>query len=278
MRFSSPRHIVRATLGICFLAITPLLPGLASSQTVLITGSNSGIGLELTKQYAARGWTVIATHRRSSIPASLAAVIAEHDNVQVERMDVTSAEDISALAEKLRSVPIDLLLNNAGVYNDRGSCNEDSCPGDWDTQDFGNLGYGLFDTIMAVNVRGPLMVSEAFVEHVAASDKKVIASMSSTNGSLTEPLGGAGAIFYRSSKAALNRAMQLVTLALEDRGITVIMLHPGAVATERQAYLADFPGMIDTQTSVIGLIETLERVTFEDRGRFIQYDGTTAPW
>jgi NAD(P)-dependent dehydrogenase (short-subunit alcohol dehydrogenase family) len=267
-------------LGQIVLSLSLSLVGaqLAHGETVLITGSNSGLGLEFTKQYAELGWTVIATHRRASTPETLAAVIAEHDNVRVERMDVTDPDGIATLAAKLRDVPIDLLLNNAGVYNDRGACAQDDCPGDWSTQDFGQLRYGLFDTIMAVNVRGPLMVSEAFVEHVAASDRKQMVSISSTNGSLTEPLGGAGAIFYRSSKAALNRAMQLVALALEDRGITVLMLHPGAVVTERQAYLADFPGMIDMTTSVTGMIATLDSVTFEDRGRFIQYDGSTAPW
>jgi NAD(P)-dependent dehydrogenase (short-subunit alcohol dehydrogenase family) len=65
---------------------------------------------------------------------------------------------------------------------------------------------------------------------------------------------------------------------LRGRGITVLLMHPGAVATERQAYLADFPGMIDTQTSVTGMIATLGTITFEDTGRFINYDGTTAPW
>jgi NAD(P)-dependent dehydrogenase (short-subunit alcohol dehydrogenase family) len=122
------------------------------------------------------------------------------------------------------------------------------------------------------------MVSEAFVEHVAASERKMIVSISSTNGSLTEPLPGAGGIFYRSSKAALNKAMQQVARALEDRGITVVLLHPGAVATERQAYLADFPGMIETEVSVAGMIETIDALTFEDRGQFIQYDGERLAW
>jgi NAD(P)-dependent dehydrogenase (short-subunit alcohol dehydrogenase family) len=266
-------HLLLIAVGLALF-----LPGIIRAETVLITGANSGIGLELTKQYAAKGWTVIATHRRSTTPDSLAEVIAERDNVRVERMDVTSEEQVVALAGKLRDVPVDLLINNAGVYNDRGECNEDDCPGDWSTQDFGSLRYGLFDTIMAVNVRGPLMVSEAFVDHVAASDRKLIVSISSTNGSLTEPLPGAGGIFYRSSKAALNKAMQQVARALEARGITVLLLHPGAVATERQAYLADFPGMIDVTTSVTGMIETLDGVTFEDRGQFIQYDGERLAW
>jgi NAD(P)-dependent dehydrogenase (short-subunit alcohol dehydrogenase family) len=279
MNKNNGRPMARAGIRIGLVASILLVPGLAPADTVLITGANSGIGLELTRQYAALGWTVIATHRRSFVPETLARVMAEHDNVRVEHLDVTSAEDIGALADKLRDVPIDLLINNAGVYNDRGECAEDDCPGDWSTQNLGSLRYGLFDTIMAVNVRGPLMVTEAFVDHVAASDKKMIVSISSTNGSLTDPYGGGGgAIFYRASKAALNREMQLVALALEDRGITVLLLHPGAVATERQAYLADFPGMIDTETSVSGMIEVIDAATPADTGRFIQYDGTTAPW
>jgi NAD(P)-dependent dehydrogenase (short-subunit alcohol dehydrogenase family) len=268
----------RSVGAVCLLTLGLVASRFVFGETVLITGANSGIGLEFTRQYAAMGWTVIATHRRSSIPDTLAEVMAEHDNVIVERMDVTSAEQIGALSDKLEDTPIDLLINNAGVYNDRSDCSADDCPGDWSTQDFGNLRYGLFDTIMAVNVRGPLMVSEAFVDQVAASDRKMIVSISSTNGTLTEPLPGAGGIFYRASKAALNREMQQVARALADRRITVLLMHPGAVATERQAYLADFPGMIDTKFSVSSMIETLEHVTFEDSGRFIQYDGTTAPW
>lgn len=280
MRNRFERLVGRAPIQLIavFLALSLALPGTAAAETVLITGANSGIGLEFTRQYAEKGWHVIATHRRTSIPDTLAEVIAEHDNVDVERMDVTSAEQVGALAEKLRGTPIDILINNAGVYNDRGECDDDACPGDWSTQDFGSLRYGLFDTIMAVNVRGPLMVSEAFVDHVAASERRLIVSISSTNGTLTEPLAGAGGIFYRASKAALNKAMQQVARALSERQITVLLLHPGAVATERQAYLADFPGMIDTPFSVASMIATLDGVTFEDTGRFIQYDGTTAPW
>lgn len=265
-------------LASLLLSLFLVQPRLALAETVLITGANSGIGLELTWQYAEKGWSVIATHRRSTTPESLAEVLAEHPNVSVERMDVTRGEQIAALAEKLEGTPIDFLINNAGVYNDRADCDEDTCEGDWSTQDFGTLRYGLFDTIMAVNVRGPLMVSEAFVEHVAASSRKTIISISSTNGSLTEPLFGAGGIFYRSSKAALNKAMQQVARALEEREITVLLMHPGAVATERQASLADYPGMIDVETSVTGMIATLDEISFADTGRFIQYDGEELAW
>jgi NAD(P)-dependent dehydrogenase (short-subunit alcohol dehydrogenase family) len=251
----------------------------AVADTVLITGANSGLGLELTKQYAAKGWTVIATHRRSEIPESLAAVVAEHENVRVERMDVASIEEIEALAAKLEGVPIDVLINNAGVYSDRSVCQgDDACRGEGRTQSFGNMDYELFETIMTVNVRGPLVVSENFIDNVRASGQKKIIAISSTNGSVSQPLGGSGAISYRASKAALNRAFQLVAVHEKPEGVIVLLLHPGAVLTERQANFSEFPGMIEMEPSVRGMIDVIEKATLADTGRFIKYDGTTAPW
>jgi len=249
----------------------------AAADTVLITGANSGLGLEFVKQYAAKGWTVIATHRRDGVPESLAPVVAEHPNVRVERMDVASIDEVHALAAKLGGTPIDVLINNAGIYSDRAACADEACRGEDTTQSFGMLDYDLFDTIMAVNVRGPLLVSEAFIENVQASEQKKIVSISSTNGSITFTLGGSGAIAYRASKAALNRAMQLVAVNQKGAGVTVLLLHPGAVHTERQAHLT-YRGMIEMQPSVAGMIEQIEKATIADTGRFIQYDGATAPW
>ena len=73
------------------------VPSAADADTVLITGANSGLGLEFVKQYAAKGWTVIATHRRDGVPESLAPIVAEHPNVRVERMDVASIDEVRAL-------------------------------------------------------------------------------------------------------------------------------------------------------------------------------------
>jgi len=254
-----------------------VVPSAANAETVLITGANSGLGLEFVKQYAAKGWKVIATHRRDGMPESLAPIVEEHSNVHVERMDVASIDEVRALAGKLDGEAIDVLINNAGIYSDRAACGDEACRGEDSTQSFGELDYELFDNIMAVNVRGPLLVSEAFIENVRASRQKKIVSISSTNGSITFTLGGSGAIAYRASKAALNRAMQLVAVHERDEGVTVLLLHPGAVLTERQAHLT-FPGMIQMQPSVAGMIEQIEKATIADTGRFIQYDGATAPW
>jgi NAD(P)-dependent dehydrogenase (short-subunit alcohol dehydrogenase family) len=257
--------------------LVALVAPLAHGDTVLITGANSGLGLEFAKQYAGKGWTVIATHRRAATPESLAEVQAAHANVRIEHLDVTDIAEVRALAAKLKGVPIDVLINNAGVYSDRSVCTDESCRGDGDTQSFGSTDYTLFDTIMAVNVRGPLVVSEAFIDNVRLGKQKKIVSISSTNGSVTFTLGGSGAIAYRASKAALNRAMQLVAVHERPEGIIVLLLHPGAVLTERQAHLT-FPGMIELQPSVSGMIAVIEKATLADTGHFIQYDGTPAPW
>jgi NAD(P)-dependent dehydrogenase (short-subunit alcohol dehydrogenase family) len=247
---------------------------LAGADTVLITGANSGLGLEFAKQYAAKDWTVIATHRRSDVPESLAALIAQYPKVRVERMDVESIAEIQALAAKLKGVPIDVLINNAGIYSDRSACTTEACRGEGDTQTFGNLDYALFDQIMAVNVRGPLVVSE----NVRASRQKKIIAISSTNGSVSQPLPGPQGIAYRSSKAALNRAMQLVAVKEQEEGIIVLMLHPGTVVTERLASNRGLPDTVETAPSVTGMIDVIGKVTIKDTGRFLQYDGTTAPW
>jgi NAD(P)-dependent dehydrogenase (short-subunit alcohol dehydrogenase family) len=250
----------------------------AGADTVLITGANSGLGLEFARQYAAKNWTVIATHRRSTVPDSLAVLTAEHSNVRVERMDVSSIDEVKALAAKLAGVPIDVLINNAGIYSDRSECTTEECRGASDTQTFGNLDYALFDSIMAVNVRGPLVVSESFIDNVRASKQKKIIAISSTNGSVSQPLPGPQGIAYRASKAALNRAMQLVAVKESEEGIVVLMLHPGTVVTERLAINRGLPDTVDMEPSVTGMIDVIDRSTIDDTGKFLQYDGTTAPW
>ena len=252
----------------------------AHAETVLVTGANSGIGLEFTKQYAARGWTVIATHRRSEVPATLAELSKKYPALRIERVDVTDAEQVRALGSRLANVPIDVLINNAGVYNDRGTCaaDDDACAGDWTTQGFGKLRYALLTTILDVNVKGPLLVSEMLFQHVKASRLKKIVAISSSNGSLTGPQAGGGAIFYRASKAALNRAMQLVAETVKGDGVTVVMLNPGPTLTEHQMYLKDFKGMLETSFTVGHMIKTIDAVTLADTGKFLRYDGVAEAW
>ncbi|HTV79589.1 MAG TPA: SDR family oxidoreductase [Steroidobacteraceae bacterium] len=245
----------------------------AAAQTVLITGANGGIGYEFAKEYAARSWTVIATHHQPTTPEDLAQLAARYRNVRVEKMDVSSKADIDALAAKLAAVPIDVVINNAGVYFKAGA------PA---SQDFGHFDYSLFDTIMAVNVRGPLMVMEAFAANVKAGHQKKFVAISSTVGSLTAPFPGTAAIFYRTSKAALNKEMQVLAQVLKPEGISVVLIHPGLVRTDRLMSIAPqvrtARDYIDPAESVGQMIPTIERLTLADTGHFMRYDGKVLPW
>ena len=275
---------VRGTAGaVVFFAALGLMVN-AFAATVFITGSNSGIGLEFAKEYAAEGWKVIATHRRSTTPESLADLQARYgDKIDIEKLDVTNLEQAIALQKKLQDVPIDVLINNAGVYNDRSKCARDDeyCPGDWSDQAFGHENFKLLDTIMAVNIKGPLIVSEVFYPNVLASRQKKIIAISSSNGTLTgEAHPRPGAIFYRMSKAALNREFQIVAASVKADGVTVLMLNPGPTATEHQEYLVkSYPKMMLKMSFTVGhMIKTIARATIKDTGRFLRYDGQTEPW
>jgi NAD(P)-dependent dehydrogenase (short-subunit alcohol dehydrogenase family) len=251
----------------------------ARAETVLITGANQGIGLEFAKQYAARGWTVIATHRRSSTPEELAKLAQKFPKVRVERMDVTDHQQIEALGAKLKGQPIDVLLNNAAMVrtapvDDRaGNAN----------QVFGTLDYKLMDDFMHTNVAGPLKICEAFVENVKASQQKKIVTISSAAGSVSVPPfmpNGASSpdhYWYRISKAALNSSMRLVSATLKDQGVTVVMFHPGGVQVESFGDLK-LPGFVPPEVAIGKMVKTIDGLTIADSGRFLQNDGRDHPW
>jgi NAD(P)-dependent dehydrogenase (short-subunit alcohol dehydrogenase family) len=263
-----------------------LLSSVTFAETVMITGANSGIGLEFAKQYAAKGWTVVTTHRRSVTPPSLAELQKKYgDKIRIEHLDVTNVDEATALQEKLKDMPIDVLINNAGVYNDRAKCaaEDEGCPGDWSNQSFGSFDFKLLDTIMAVNIKGPLIVSQVFYPNVKASKLKKLIAISSSNGTLTgEANPRPGATYYRMSKAALNREFQIVASSVKDDGVTVLMFNPGPTLTEHQAYLGkneQYSKMMLTTAFTVGhMIGTIDISTIKDTGKFLRYDGQTEPW
>ena len=244
------------------------------ADTVLVTGANSGIGLEFTKQYAELGWDVIATHRRDETPQSLVDVIAEHPKVRAERMDVTSPAEVRALAAKLEGVPIDILLNNAGIFILGADWHENA---ETAGQSFGSFDWDQFDQFVATNIRGPIMIAEAFVEHVKASEQKKIVNVSSENGRITGDPLCCGLYWYRMSKAALNKLMRQLSAELAPDGVTVLLFDPGATRVEKQANF-DFPGMVETPDTVRGMIESANRLGIADTGKFFFSDGTESPW
>lgn len=266
--------MLRALLWLAtFLAFSALAP-FAVAETVLITGANVGIGLEFATQYAARGATVIATHRRDTVPDTLAALAAEYPNVRIERMDVSVHEEIDALSRKLAAVPIDILINNAAIWT-IGNRND---PEDRAAQAFGSLDYEQFELFMRTNVAGPIKVAEAFIEQVKASEQKKIINLSSLGGSNSRRARRPDQLFwYRASKAALNNVMRSLTTELEDDGVIVLLFHPGGVRTERLAALGS-SSTLAPEESIGDMIAVIDELTMADTGKFLYHDGREAPW
>ena len=239
----------------------------AYTPTTLITGANRGIGLEFTRQYLALGWNVIATCRTPDKADDLIDLKENYPNLlTIQQLDVTDHLRIDQLASELQNVPIDVLLNNAGISG--GSSN----------QLFGNMDYEVYESVLAVNTIGPLKMAEAFYPHVKNSQLKKIVTVSSSEGSIATAFnrGGGRLFFYRSSKTALNMVMVNLALQLKSRGIAVGMVNPGATDTDFMTGLP-FP-MRSPELAVSEMIRNIEDITVDNTAAYINYNGKTVPW
>jgi NAD(P)-dependent dehydrogenase (short-subunit alcohol dehydrogenase family) len=255
-------------LAACTSGTRDASPPGPARPTVLITGASRGIGLELARAYAGRGWGVIATCRNPATAAELKAIAAGHANLVIERLDVTDFRQIDALAARYKAVPIDVLINNAGIL------------GDNDRQKFGSFDYAAFDEVMAINVKGPTRMAEAFIDNVAASEQKKIINISSLVGSIGFTFGGQ--TFYRASKAALNMTMRNLSKELRRsaiparRDVIVGLINPGVVDT---GFAKKVPiPMITAEVSATGVVRVIDGYTLETSGNFLDYTGKTLPW
>ncbi len=229
--------------------------------STLITGANRGLGLEFARQYVADGWEVYATCRNpASAPDLRRLADASGGKLRILQMDVTDLASVKAAAEKLHGQSIDVILNNAGVGGPPG-------------QSIGNIDYDSWAKVLDVNTMGPLRVSEAFVEQVAGSQRKLIVTLTSGMGSLGDNTSG-GAFAYRSSKAAVNMVTRSLAIDLAPRGVSCVVVNPGWVQT-------DMGGPNATLTpaeSVSKLRRLIDSLGPAQSGKFFNHDGHEYAW
>ncbi len=253
------------------VAVVLLLPAAGQAEeparpTVLITGASRGIGLELARQYANRDWRVIATARDPAGAADLQKLAAADPHVVLETLDVTDQAGISALALKYRGEPVDLLLLNAA----QGPTPQTA------VLSLAKIDFTTAADSFAVNAIGPMQVTQAFYDSVAASSRKLIVAISSDSGSLEASVKKPILYNYKASKAALNMYMHTLSFETPRKGITVVMLHPGTVKTNPG--LMRIPGALETPEAVGRIVTLIDRLTPADNGRFMDNRGETMPW
>ena len=229
--------------------------------TLLITGANRGIGLELCKQYLNEDWQVHACCRDVKKAGKLKKLATKHKkSLIIHELDVTQASQMDALKTALTGKPIDILINNAGVHALGAS-------------QFGHTDEKAWDEAVAVNLIAPMKMMEHFTENVALSEKKIIASMSSKMGSMDDN-GSGGAYAYRATKAALNAVMVSAAHDLRHLDITALILHPGWVRTD----MGGPHGEISVEESAEKLRKILDQCDITDSGKFFDIDGSIIPW
>ena len=233
---------------------------------MLITGANRGLGLEFARQYAAGGWNVIATCRNPDGAIMLQQLAADHERVAVELLDVTSDEQVAALAARYMQQPVDVLLNNAGIY------------GTLEKQALGSFDFEELKRVFDVNTIGSLRVSEAFRENVAASEQKKIVSLGGGMGTQSiGPLFG-GHYFIKMSKAAHLMAMGVMQKDMQDDGLIITMISPGRVDTQLMRDSGWTGPSISAAESAERVIDRIAQLDERSRGRLMTYDGKIIPW
>lgn len=228
---------------------------------ILITGAARGIGYELAKQYGEAGERVYATTRNPERADALNDVAtASSGRVSVHRMDVGDSASVAACAAELADVPIDVLLNNAGVW------------GGLDTQTFQNMDYDNWAFEFNVMAMGPFRVAQNFLPHVLAGEqRKIVTNTSQVAAHVYDHVIGYS---YASAKAAVNRLMTALATELAPQNVIVTLMHPGWVKTEMAGDVAD----IEPWESAQGVIKVISGLTQADSGKFLKWTGEIHPW
>ncbi|WP_211830409.1 SDR family oxidoreductase [Kistimonas asteriae] len=220
------------------------------NRTVVITGANRGIGLELTRHYVAQGDQVICVCRRSS--AELESIAHQ----VISGIDVSEAADVSRLADEIGDQTIDILINNAGIFT---------------SESLENMDFGEVKRQFSVNTLAPLRITWQLLGNLTSGSKVIM--ITSRMGSMGDNSSG-GYYGYRASKAALNAIGVSLAYDLAPQGISVALLHPGFVQTR----MVKFSGDVTPEEAAAGLAQRIEELTSETSGCFRHANGDALPW
>ncbi|MBT8054788.1 MAG: SDR family oxidoreductase [Xanthomonadales bacterium] len=226
----------------------------SDAPTVLITGANRGLGLEFARQYAAEGWKVIGTARKPKQADELTAL-----SVEIAQLDVADQASIDALAKSLEGRPIDLLINNAGIFPRVNKIEE--------------INFDDYSRTLAVNTLGPVRVTRALLPNLRLGEQKKIVNITSRLGSIA--LNTSGVFYgYRESKAALNMFTKTLAIELGPEGFTCLTIHPGWVKTDMGGANAN----LTPQVSISGMRAVIRKLGPAETGTYWSYSGEAVPW
>jgi len=225
-------------------------------KRVLITGSNRGIGLEFVRQYLQDGWRVYATCRHPAEASELHRLGEVYSALSIHRLDITVLEDIIGIGQEMNGIPLDMLINNAGVYFKKTDTG------------LANIQYDEWRRTLEVNTLGTMHITETLLENVGLTDRDRLIVVITSPVSAIKGAEQAVNYYYQSSRAALNTVMLDLSVELKPQRIGVLLLHPGEVTTR-----VGIAGGISPRRSVRGMREVIENFSLAKSGAFINYEG-----
>lgn len=243
-----------------------------AAPVVLITGANRGIGLALARKYGSIRYRVLATCPDPEDTKDLEALTEVCPFVEIHHLDIMDDQTLAALQAKLDGRRIDILINNAGIIS--GDASVTSSINLDPSQTFGTIDPDGWARVLQLNGLSPVIVSQALLPNLKASERPRIVMISSRMGSISDLLDP-NFFAYSTSKTLLNAAMRNMALHLQKDGIIVTSLNPGWVRTrmggEEEANLTP-------QESAARLVHVIDTLKMEQTGLFINHTGETIPW
>ena len=238
------------------------------SKTLLITGANRGIGLEMTRQAATNGDQVIACARNIKKASDLVDLARENKAITIIYLDVTDENGMKQIATELKC-KIDILICNAGVFDGCGGLEDEAHHSE------------AIEAVLMTNIAGVFFTARSFLPHLVEKNRKnvgqpgihgKIAVISSIMGS--QEHAGNNAPIYRASKAAATNLARCLAIELAPRGIAVGAYHPGWVRTDMGGPEAS----VSPQDSAAGLLSRFDRLNIENTGIYESYSGEKLPF
>ena len=225
-------------------------------KNILITGANRGIGLKFAQLLSNSTNIIYVTTRDLNNCIELKKI----NNIEILELDLLEKNSIKDFCSDVKDIPFDLIINNAGIFQD-------------EQMEETNLDPELWLDEMMINAIGPVVLTQKLKENLISGSEKKVVFISSQMGSIDDNYSG-GYYFYRTSKSALNSAAKSLSIDWKTDEISVLMLHPGWVKTD----MGGSKAKLEIDESVNSMIKVIEASNISNTGSFLNYNGDKLEW